>query len=77
MNGPVFVSLSFAVQYTSTTSVGAGSAHGKHYDADGPAVDEVIITLGSDILQDDFRSEVVRRPTHGLLVVRVSSHANG
>jgi hypothetical protein len=43
-----------------------GGAHGKDDDADGPAVDELIIPLIVFRLIDDFWREVTRRPTHRL-----------
>ena len=43
-----------------------GGAHRKDDDADGPAVDELIISLIIVRLIDDFWREVTWRPTHRL-----------
>jgi hypothetical protein len=42
-------------------------AHGEHDDAGRPAVDEVVVSTNSHALHNDFRREVVRRPTCRLL----------
>lgn len=41
-------------------------AHGKDDDANGPAVDELVIPLVVFRLIDDFRRKVTWRPTHRL-----------
>ncbi len=70
MKGPVFVSLIDVVPYISMTQSRPrkdGDAHGEHNDADRPAVDEVVVSMDSHTLHDDFRREVVGCPTHRLL----------
>ena len=41
-------------------------AHGEYNNADGPAVDKVVIALDLHAFRDNFGGEVVRRPAHGL-----------
>lgn len=71
IKGPVFVSLIDIVAYVSITLSGHrrtdDGAHGEHNDADRPAVDEVVVSMGSHTLHDDFRREVVGCSTHRLL----------
>ena len=78
MNGPVFVSLRYcgsALQNKSKRK--NGGAHGKDDDADGPAVDELIIPLIGFRLIDDFWREVTWRPTHRLPSHSLSAPARG
>ena len=67
MNGPVFVSLWFCESALQNNSKWKnGGAHGKDDDSNGPAVDELVITLIFFRLIDDFWREVTWRPTHRL-----------
>ena len=68
--GPVFVSLIDVVPSISTTQSGLqknSDARREHDDTDRPAVDEVVVPMDSHTSHDDFRREVVGRPTHRLL----------
>jgi len=69
INGPVFVNLPDTVSVHISKPVGANeepSVHREHDNSDGPTVDEVIITPDSHTVRDDFRREVIGRPTHRL-----------
>jgi hypothetical protein len=68
MNGPVFVSLyaRHVDQEKSERNSRGRGAHGKDDDANGPAVDELVIPLIIFRLIDDFRRKVTWRPTHRL-----------
>lgn len=67
MNGPVFVSLharDFVNHYKSKRE--SRDVHGKDDDADGPAVNKLVIPLMFFRLIDNFWREVTWRPAHRL-----------